>query len=72
MASVTVRLQDIPSLKVKWSRTWQQPLDEAGTNVEDFQRRMVSEVTGQLASEKGILPELAVARKGSERQVDFS
>lgn len=72
VASVTVRLQDIPSLKVKWSRTWQQPLDEAGTNVEDFQRRMVSEVTGQLASEKGILPELAVARKGPERQVDFS
>ena len=72
MASVTVRLQDIPSLKVKWSRTWQQPLDGGGTGVEDFQRRMVSEIAGQLASEKGILPELAIARKGPERQVDFS
>ncbi len=71
-ASVTVRLQDIPSLKVKWSRTWQQPLDGASTSVEDFQRRMVSEIAGQLASEKGILPELAIARKGPERQVDFS
>ena len=72
MATVTVRLQDIPSLKVKWSRTWQQPLDAGSTTVEEFQRRMVSEIAGQLASEKGLLPELAIARKGPERKVDFS
>ncbi len=71
-ATVTVRLQDIPSLKVKWSRTWQQPIDGSSTTVEDFQRRMVTEIAGQLASEKGLLPELAIARKGPERQVDFS
>ena len=70
--TVTVRLQDIPSLKVKWSRTWQHTLAGNDTTIEAFQRRMVTEIAGQLASEKGVLPQLAIARKGPERRVDFS
>jgi adenylate cyclase len=70
--TVTMRLQDIPSLKVKWSRTWQHEATGNGTGVEEFQRRMLSEIAGQLASEKGLLPQLAIARKGPERNVDYS
>jgi adenylate cyclase len=70
--TVTMRLQDIPSLKVKWSRTWQHEATSNGTGVEEFQRRMLSEIAGQLASEKGLLPQLAIARKGPERNVDYS
>ncbi|MDX1718005.1 MAG: hypothetical protein R3287_13935, partial [Anderseniella sp.] len=70
--TVTMRLQDIPSLKVKWSRTWQHAVAGNTTGVEEFQRRMLSEIAGQLASEKGLLPQLAIARKGPERNVDYS
>jgi adenylate cyclase len=70
--AVTMRLQDIPSLKVKWSRTWQHTATGNASGVEEFQRRMLSEIAGQLASEKGLLPQLAIARKGPERNVDYS
>jgi adenylate cyclase len=68
--TVTARLVDASTLKAKWSRSWNQQI--AGSNIEEFQRRMVQEIAGQLASEKGLLPQLAIARKGPERQVDFS